>query len=201
MVRLLLLIGLAIMRSDTTLKVIQMTTKNIKPASTAKPVTTGRVALNPVATASAIGRAKREGDTFKNEANRLCQLLHKHCKAKKIVVGTLKSECKIMAAFINELTHLAELGEQSIKNVATQFRKAVNEGTIFDLNKNRAEKKGATTKTTSTRSPVKLTVIKGTDSYDVSKGLRDALNDKMFREHYGELAAFLIDALDEFEGK
>jgi hypothetical protein len=102
-----------------------------------------------------------------------------------------------MGAFIKELTHL---GEQSIKNVSTQFRGAVNEGKVFDLNKNRAEKKGATTKTTSTRSPVKLTVIKGTDSYNVSKGLRDAINDKMFRENYAELAAFLVDALDEFEG-
>jgi len=174
-----------------------MTTK-IKPASTAKPVTTGKALLNPVATASAIGIAKREGDTFKNEANRLCQLLHQHCKTKKITIGTLKSECKIMAAFINELTHL---GEQSIKNVATQFRGAVNEGKVFDLNKNRAEKKGATTKTNATKPTVKLIIVKGTDSYDVSRGLRNALNDKMFREHYGELAAFLIDALDEFEGK
>lgn len=185
------------MRSDTTLKVIKMTTKNIKPASTAKPVTTGKVSLNPITTASAIGIAKRSGDSFKVEANRLCVILHKHCKAKKLTVGTLKSDCKIMGAFLKELTHL---GEQSIKNISTQFRGAVNEGKVFDLNKNRTEKKGATTKTTSTRSPVKLTVIKGTDSYNVSKGLRDAVNDKMFRENYAELAAFLIDALDEFEG-
>jgi len=185
------------MRSDTTLKVIQMTTKNIKPVSTAKPVTTGRVSLDPVSTAKAIGIAKRSGDTFKEEANRLCMILHKHCKAKKLTVGTLKSDCKIMGAFLKELTHL---GEQSIKNISTQFRGAVNEGKVFDLNKNRTEKKGATTKTTSTRSPVKLTVVKGTDSYNVSKGLRDAVNDKMFRENYAELASFLIDALDEFEG-
>jgi len=174
-----------------------MTTKNIKPASTAKPVTTGKgkVSFNPVTTAKAVGIAKRSGDTFKVEANRLCQLLHKHCKVRKITVGTLQSDCKIMGAFIKELAHL---GEQSIKNISTQFRGAVNEGKLFDLNKNRTEKKS--TETSATKPTVKLIIVKGTDSYDVATGLRSAVNDKMFRESYGELAAFLIDALDEFEG-
>jgi putative NADH-flavin reductase len=199
MVRLLLLIGLAIMRSDTTLKVIQMTTKNTTPASTVKPASTGKASLNPVTTASAIGVAKRSGDSFKAEANRLCEILHKHCKAKKLVVGTLKSDCAIMGAFIKELTHL---GEQSIKNVSTQFRGAVNEGKVFDLNKNRAEKKGAkASKANETKPVVKLIVVKGSDSFEVAMGLRNAVNDKMFRENYAELAAFLIDALDEFEGE
>jgi hypothetical protein len=174
-----------------------VTTKSTTPTSTVKPVSTGKASLNPVTTASAIGVAKRSGDSFKVEANRLCEILHKYCKSKKITVGTLKSDCAIMGAFLKELTHL---GEQSIKNVATQFRGAVNEGKVFDLNKNRAEKKGAkASKANETKPVVKLTVVKGTDSYEVSEGLRTAVNDKTFRENYAELAAFLIDALDEFD--
>jgi hypothetical protein len=45
---------------------------------------------------------------------------------------------------------------------------------------------------------VKLTIVKDSDINEVAQGLREALEGK--RDQYAELVAFLIDALDEFEG-
>jgi hypothetical protein len=164
------------------------TTRTAKPAN-AKP------AFNAVGKATEAGQCEVTAGTAKAMINGITSELHK----KKIKVGTLKSDCAVMAAFIRP-QHEAGYAEQTIKNNATRFRKAVNEGVPYDVNGYR--KKGAKTAEGESESvAVKLTITKGADSYEVAEGLRGAINSEKFRESYAELAAFLTDALDEFQGK
>jgi hypothetical protein len=170
-----------------------MTTKNSTP-KTVKTI----VQNSAVTIASQIGALVNGASIAKIEINKLCMVIHKQIKAKKIQpVGTLKSDCPIMGGFLKELT------AKSLAQPASAFRKACNEGREYDLNSHReAKKTGAKpSKANETKPVVKLIVVKGSDSYDVATGLRGAVNDKTFRENYGELASFLIDALDEFQGK
>jgi hypothetical protein len=127
-----------------------------------------------------------------------CQALHKMLKGVKL--GTVKSGCAVMIRFTETLASHGK-AEQTIKNYATAFRRAVNEGVAFSMNAYRdSKKKGAnTTKSEDGKdSVVKLTVAKDVSVEDFAKGLRDVLEGK--REQYAELVAFLIDAIDEFEG-
>lgn len=127
-----------------------------------------------------------------------CQTLNK----KGIKVGTLKSDCAVMAEFVKTL-ELGGKAEQTVKNYATAFRRAVNEGKPFSMNAYRksASKGAQSTSSNADKPVVKLTVVKGADAYQVAQGLHEAINTDKFRDSYAELAAFLTDALDEFQGK
>ena len=169
-----------------------MTTKATKQAKATKPA---RTVYNAVSKATEAGQCEVTAGTAKAMINGITAELHK----RGIKVGTPKSDCAVMAAFTKPQIE-AGYAEQTIKNNATRFRKAVNEGIPYDVNGYR--KRGAqTAKGGGADSVVKLTVSKGADSYEVSEGLRDAVNSEKFRDQYAELAAFLIDALDEFQGK
>ena len=170
-----------------------MTTKQ-----TTKVVKTTAAAFNPKLAAQQVAQYKAQGDSFTAKANETAQALHKHCKKAKIKIGTMKSDCVIMAAFVAEASK--SYSDQVLANICTAFRKAVNEGVDFSQNPYR--KKGAkgakTTKSSESGAVVKLTIVKDSSIEDVSKGLREVLEGK--REQYAELVAFLIDALDEFDG-
>jgi hypothetical protein len=166
-----------------------MTTKTTKQAKTTRAV------FSAVGKANEAGRCEVAAGTAKAMINAITAELNK----RKITVGTPKSDCAVMAAFIKPQIE-AGYAEQTIKNNATRFRKAVNEGIPYDVNGYR--KRGAQTANGGgAESVVKLTVTKGADSYEVAEGLREAVNSEKFRDQYAELAAFLIDALDEFQGK
>ena len=175
-----------------------MTTKQTKVTKVTKVTKTTqavRNAFNPVSKASEAGNLEVTASNAKAAVNVIIVELHK----RKIKVGTLKSDCAVMAAFTKPMID-AGYAEQTIKNRATRFRKAVNEGVPYDENAHR--KTGAkTSKGGGTESAVKLTIRKDAEAYDVAEGLREAINSDKFRESYAELAAFLTDALDEFQGK
>lgn len=127
-----------------------------------------------------------------------CQELHKLLKGNKL--GTVKSGDAVMIRFTETLASAGK-SEQTVKNYATAFRKAVNEGVPFSMNAYRkAVKKGAnTTKSEESQAVVKLSIAKDSTAEQVANGLREVFEAK--RETYAELVSFLIDALDEYEGK
>ena len=63
-----------------------------------------------------------------------------------------------------------------------------------------AKRKGA--KTAKSEAKPKITIkIEGAPKVEeVAKAMREAINSDSFREHYADLAAYLVDALVEFEG-
>ena len=127
-----------------------------------------------------------------------CQALRKARKSKPI--GTVKSGCAVMIRFTETLTKAGK-SEQTVKNYATAFRKAVNDGVAFSMNVYRAKVskgsqagKGKTTPTTGVK-------FKGDASIDdIVKGLRTMFNKFKENDKTSSLASYLIDSLDEFEG-
>lgn len=155
--------------------------------------------FDAVATAKLAADCNAKAGTFSALANDHAQAIHKYAKKEKIVIGTMKSDCAIMAGFVS----IAEKTAKNVKvleNLCSTFRKACNTGSPFSHNPSRdAKKKGAkTSKSAEKAATVKLTIVKDSDINEVAQGLREALEGK--REQYAELVAFLIDALDEFEG-
>lgn len=169
-----------------------MTTKQIKPATKAVK------SFDAVATAKLAADCNAKAGTFSAMANEHAQAIHKYVKKAGIVVGTMKSDCAIMQGFISIAEKTAS--GKVLENLCSTFRKACNTGSAFSHNPSRdAKKKGAkTSKSAESTAVVKLTIVKDSDISEVAQGLREALEGK--REQYAELVAFLIDALDEFEG-
>ena len=169
-----------------------MTTKQIKPATKAVK------SFDAVATAKLAADCNAKAGTFSAMANEHAQAIHKYVKKAGIVVGTMKSDCAIMQGFISIAEKTAS--GKVLENLCSSFRKACNTGSAFSHNPSRdAKKKGANTSKSSEKPAiVKLTIVKDSDISEVAQGLREALEGK--REQYAELVAFLIDALDEFEG-
>ena len=133
--------------------------------------------------------------------NELCGKIHKSLKGSKL--GTVKSNCAEMIRFNDTLiAEKPSLADSSRKNMLTAFRTACNEGVPFSMNAYRktASKGASGSKSEETKPAVKLTIVKDSTAEQVAQGLRLAVNDKKFRETYSELAAFLVDALDEYEG-
>lgn len=130
--------------------------------------------------------------------NENCEKIHKGLKGKKL--GTVKNGDAVMIRFTETLAELGK-AEQTVKNYATAFRTACNEGKPFSMNAYRKSvKKGAkTTKSEETQATVKLSIAKDSTAEQVAEGLREVFEAK--RETYAELVSFLIDALDEYEGK
>lgn len=136
--------------------------------------------------------------TMSATINENCKKIHKNLKGNKL--GTVKSGDAVMIRFTETLTKNA-LAEQTIKNYATAFRKACNEGVPFSMNAYRNKVSKGAKGSKSNEVGVKLT-IKGEPTADeVSKALRDIFNAEKFREQYAELASFMVDALDEYDGE
>ena len=132
------------------------------------------------------------------EIDKNCQALHKLLKGNKL--GTVKSGDAVMIRFTETLTKAGK-SDQTVKNYATAFRKAVNEGVPFSMNAYRAKASKGAKGSESNSTGVKL-VIKGEPTAEqVSKALRDIFNAEKFREKYAELASFMTDALDEYDGE
>lgn len=123
--------------------------------------------------------------------------------------GTVRSGDEFMCTLQGKLIESGryEEGSKALANLMSQVRKAVNTGSAFKhASSEKAAKESQAKKTRSARqsvgekSVVKLTIVKDAQPYDVAQGLRESFNDAKFRDGYAELAAFLIDALDEFQG-
>ena len=167
-----------------------MTTKQVK-TNTVKYTKQEQIAINVASAIAEVGALQGGIDAW-------CQDLHKMLKGNKL--GTVKSGDAVMIRF-TETLEKAGKAEQTVKNYATAFRKAVNEGVPFSMNAYRAKaKKGANhAKSDAEESVVKLSIRKDSTAEQVADGLRQVFEAK--RETYAELISFLVDALDEFEGK
>ena len=132
--------------------------------------------------------------------------IDKECKAERVArkgseVGTLATGDAFMVRIAEVLTK-ANWKEQTIKNALTTVRKAVNKGERFSLNPYRdATPKGAKVSKEGEKQNLNLSVKGEAKTEDVVKALRNLFNKMKPKEQYAELASFLIDALDEFEGQ
>jgi len=179
-----------------------MTTKAkaVKPA--VKP-TVKSVSFDAKTMATNIGQAVADNMTASATINNECKVLHLALKKAKITVGTLTSDCVIMASFVAPFKAKG-LSEQSIKNASTTFRNAVNKGKEYNTNPYRnAKKKGAKTGNAK-KDDAKTSGVtfKGDATIqDISKGLRVMFNKFKENDKTLALAGFLIDALDEFDAE
>lgn len=173
------------------------TTKAVKPA--VKPAVKS-VSFDAKTMASNIGQAVADNMTASATINNECKVLHLALKKAKITVGTLTSDCVIMASFVAPFKAKG-LSEQSIKNASTTFRNAVNKGKEYNTNPYRnAKKKGAKTGAKKDDAKTSGVTFKGDATIqDISKGLRVMFNKFKENDKTLALAGFLIDALDEFD--
>ena len=125
-----------------------------------------------------------------------CQAIRKARKGKPL--GTVVKGDAVMIRF-TEVLAKAGKSEQTVKNYATAFRKAVNDGVPFSMNAYRAKaSKGAQTGKGKATTGVKF---KGDATLDdIVKGLRTMFNKFKENDKTLNLANYLIDALNDFEG-
>jgi hypothetical protein len=162
-----------------------------------KPAVKKAPAFNAVQVAKDTANYRAQGDSFTAKANESAISLHNYCKKTGIKVGTMKSDCAIMAGFVS-VAETFYTNTKVLENLCSAFRKACNEGKVFGHNTNRKPSGAKTSKSAESAAVVRLTIVKDSDISEVAQGLREALEGK--REQYAELVAFLIDAIDEFEG-
>jgi len=149
--------------------------------------------------AQEVGNLVGQRDTINATMDIKCKQINKLRKGKPI--GTQASDCAVMKRFL-ESQVARGLSDNTIKNNCTTFRKAVNEGKPYDVNASRKaiKARGAkVTKANESKPIVKLSIVKDSPAESVSQGLRQAV--EQYREQYAELVAFVIDALDEFDGE
>ena len=126
-----------------------------------------------------------------------CQAIRKARKGKPL--GTVVKGDAVMIRF-TEVLAKAGKSEQTVKNYATAFRKAVNDGVPFSMNAYRAKAgKGSQAGKTSTTTGVKF---KGDAKLeDIVKGLRSMFNKFKENDKTTSLAMYLLDGLDDFEAE
>jgi hypothetical protein len=137
--------------------------------------------------------------TAQAEIDKGCQAIRKARKSKPI--GTVKSGCAVMIRFTETLAKAGK-SDQTVKNYATAFRKAVNDGVAFSMNVYRAKvSKGSQAGKTTEAKATTGVKFKGDASIDdIVKGLRTMFNKFKENDKTSSLASYLIDSLDEFEG-
>ena len=177
-----------------------MTTK-AKATTTAKPKFTPSAVTSAVqkqlTLATEIGTLGANGVNINQQMDEKCQAIRKMRKGNP--VGTIKNGCAVVIAFRDAQVSL-KLAPQTIANNVAFFRKAINEGKKYDVNANRAKKKGAKTSTKKDDAKTSGVTFKGDATIqDISKGLRVMFNKFKENDKTLALAGFLIDALDEFD--
>ena len=156
-----------------------------------------------------------QGLTLSEAMGKVCIAEYKANQKENRTCGTVRSGDEFMVATRNALIDsgkykLDKAGKcKRLDNLMSDIRKAVNTGMTFEHNngsdkakdgKDTASTKRGARQSVGEKSVVKLTIVKDAQAFDVAQGLREAINDTKFRESYGELAAFLTDALNEFQG-
>jgi hypothetical protein len=136
--------------------------------------------------------------TAQAEIDKGCQSIRKARRNKPL--GTVKSGCAVMIRFTETLAKAGK-SEQTVKNYATAFRKAVNDGVPFSMNAYRAKaSKGAQTSKGKTTGTTGVKFKGDAKLEDVIKGLRTMFNKFKEQDKTTSLASYLIDALNDFEG-
>ena len=179
--------------------------------------TTTQVTTPNVLTVTAHGKRAKELAKLHIQGISLTEAMGKVVKAEHAAnekagreCGTVKSGDEFMVTLQSELIECGryKAGSKALANLMSQVRKAVNNGTAFKhASSEKATREAAAKKTRGARqsvgekSVVKLTIVKDAQAFDVAEGLREAINSEKFRENYAELAAFLTDALNDFQGQ
>jgi len=136
------------------------------------------------------------------EIDKDCQALRKARKNKPL--GTVKSGDANMIRF-TEVLAKAGKAEQTIKNLATAFRKSVNDGVPFSMNayRNKASKGAQTSPkgSSASASTIRLEVKGEPKVEELSGAFRKFFNKLKGQDQYAQLASFLLDGLDEFDGE
>jgi hypothetical protein len=147
-----------------------------------------------------LGKLIKSGATLTESINTVCQTERNGRKGKEI--GTAKSGDAFMVRLKETLIaeKYASEGDNKLSKMLSAIRVCINTGKDFLLNPYDAKRKGA--KTAKSEAKPKITIkIEGAPKVEeVAKALREAVNSDAFRESYSDLAAYLVDALDEFEG-
>ena len=150
--------------------------------------------------ANEVGTLVGQAGTINKTIDEKCQAIRTLRKNKPI--GTVKSGDAVMIRF-KEAQEKLGLAEQTIKNNLTTFRKAINEGKTYDVNASR-KAKGAQTApkgSSATASTIRLEVKGEPKVEELSGALRKFLNKLKGQDQYAQLASFMLDGLDEFDGE
>lgn len=147
-----------------------------------------------------LGKMIKASGTITLAMDSVCQAERKARKGKEI--GTAKSGDAFMVRLKETLISekYAADGDNKLSKALTEVRKAINSGNPFKLNSYDAKRKGAKTVKSDAKPKITIKIEGAPKAEEVAKALREAVNSDAFRESYGDLAAFLVDALDEFEG-
>mgnify|MGYP003654607842 CR=1 FL=1 len=150
--------------------------------------------------ANEVGTLVGQAGTINKQIDDKCQQIKTIRKGKPL--GTVKSGDAVMIRF-KEAQEKLGLAEQTIKNNLTTFRKAVNEGKKYDVNANR-KAKGAQTApkgSSASASSIRLEVKGEPKTEELSGAFRKFFNKLKGQDQYAQLASFLLDGLDEFDGE
>jgi hypothetical protein len=150
--------------------------------------------------ANEVGTLVGQVGTIQGKIDEKIQALRTLRKNKPL--GTVKSGDAVMIRF-KEAQEKLGLAEQTIRNNLTTFRKAHNEGKKYDVNANR-KAKGAQTApkgSSASGSTIRLEVKGEPKPEEVAGALRKFFNKLKGQDQYAQLASFLLDGLDEFDGE
>jgi len=137
--------------------------------------------------------------TITGAINLVCQAERKARKGKEI--GTAKSGDAFMVRLKETLVSEGyEDGSNKLSKLLSAIRVCINTGKDFLLNPYDAKRIGAKTAKSAAKPKITIKIEGAPEVSEVAKALREAVNSDAFREHYADLAAYLVDALNDFEG-
>ena len=152
-----------------------------------------------------LAKVIKSGDTIGASMNELCQAEHKARKGKP--VGTVKSGDPFMVALNNGLIALGYSGS-TLANKLTAVRKACNEGGEFQHKpyakpkaKGAKPAQGKGKQAKQDKAGLTVTLTGEPSAEEMASVFRKFLNKIKGNDKYTELASFMIDGLDEFDGE
>lgn len=183
----------------------QMATKQVtKPAVTLETPTPAMVDL-----AKTFGESGKTAESAREHANTIAAKLHKLVPASSAKVLLAEGSMLCDAFLAGRLTfkggkYYSTKGKLqsagAIRVYLAHFRKAVTTGQAYDENK--AKKAGKKTGAKTEKSgDINLKILAKDDKAKAIERLRDFANKLKGTDKFAPIAAFLIDALDEAEGK
>lgn len=166
--------------------------KTIKPATS-------------VSRALEIANLIKTGDTIGASMSELCTAEHKARKGKP--VGTVTSGDEFMVTLNKSLIALGYTGS-TLANKLTAIRKAINEGKGFEHKpyakpkaKGAKPAQGKGKQAKADKAGLTVTLTGEPTAEEVSSVFRKFLNKIKANDKYAELASFMLDGLDEFDGE
>ena len=152
-----------------------------------------------------LAKVIKSGDSIGSTMNEICKAEHKARKGQN--VGTVKSEDPFMVALNNGLIALGYSGS-TLANKLTAVRKACNEGGEFQHKpyakpkaKGAKPAQGKGKQAKADKAGLTVTLTGEPSAEEVSGVFRKFLNKIKANDKYAELASFMLDGLDEFDGE